>query len=86
MKAKALLSATTGFFFGWFTYFVLQYLEMEDALLISVFGGLLFYILLFILLLVYGKIIDKKYAEFEGYNISEASDGIEAIEKCKNSW
>ncbi len=65
MKAKALLSATTGFFFGWFTYFVLQYLEMEDALLISVFGGLLFYILLFIFLLVYGKIMDKKYAEFE---------------------
>lgn len=27
----------------------------------------------------------KKYAEFEGYNISEASDGIEAIEKCKNN-
>ena len=65
MKAKALLSAITSFFFGLITYFLLQYLEMDDALLISVFGGLLFYILLFVFLLVYGKIMDKKYAEFE---------------------
>lgn len=65
MKAKALLSAITGFFFGLITYFLLQYLEMDDALLISVFAGLLFYILLFVFLLVYGKIMDKKYAEFE---------------------
>ena len=65
MKAKALLSAITGFFFGLITYFLLQYLEMDGALLISVFGGLLFYILLFVFLLVYGKIMDKKYAEFE---------------------
>lgn len=28
--------------------------------------------------------IIKKYAEFEGYVISEASDGMEAIETCKN--
>ena len=48
MKAKALLSAITGFFFGLITYFLLQYLEMDDALLIAVFGGLLFYILLFV--------------------------------------
>ena len=65
MKAKALLSAITGFFFGLITYFLLQYLEMDDALLIAVFGGLLFYILLFVFLLVYGKVMDKKYAEFE---------------------
>ena len=65
MKAKALLSAITGFFFGLITYFLLQYWEMDYALLISVFGGLLFYILLFVFLLVYGKIMDKKYAEFE---------------------
>ena len=65
MKAKALLSAITGFFFGLITYFLLQYLQMDGALLISVFGGLLFYILLFVFLLVYGKIMDKKYAEFE---------------------
>ena len=65
MKAKALSSAITGFFFALITYFLLQYLEIDDALLISVFGGLLFYILLFIFLLVYGKIVDKKYAKFE---------------------
>ena len=65
MKAKALLSVITGFFFGLITYFLLQYLEMDNALLISVFAGLLFYILLFLFLLVYGKIMDKKYAEFE---------------------
>ena len=65
MKAKALLSAITGFFFGLITYFLLQYLQMDDALLIAVFGGLLFYILLFVFLLVYGKVMDKKYAEFE---------------------
>ena len=65
MKAKALLSAITGFFFGLITYFLLQYLEMDDALLIAVFGGVLFYILLFVFLLVYGKVMDKKYAEFE---------------------
>ena len=65
MKAKALLSAITGFFFGLITYFLLQHLEMDDALLIAVFGGLLFYILLFVFLLVYGKVMDKKYAEFE---------------------
>ena len=64
MKAKALLSAITGFFFGLIIYFLLQYLETDDALLISVFGGLLFYILLFLFFLVYGKIMDKKYAEF----------------------
>ena len=65
MKAKILLSAITGFFFGLITYFLLQYSETDDALLISVFGGLLFYLLLFIFFLVYGKMMDKKYAEFE---------------------
>ena len=65
MKAKILLSAITGFFFGLITYFLLQYSETDDALLISVFGGLLFSLLLFILLLIYGKIMAKKYAEFE---------------------
>lgn len=65
MKAKAILSATTGFFFGLITYFLLQYLEMDDALLISVFSELLFYILLLSFLLVYGKIMDKRYAKFE---------------------
>ena len=29
------------------------------------------------------RLIIKKYAEFEGYDITEASDGMEAIELCK---
>ena len=65
MKAKTLLSAITGFFFGLITYFSLQYLEMDNTLFISVFSGLLFYILLFLFLLVYGKIMNKRYKEFE---------------------
>ncbi len=65
MKAKAVLSAIAGFFFALITYFLLQYLEIQEALLISVFGGLLYYILLLLFLLVYGKIMDKRYAKFE---------------------
>lgn len=65
MKTKAVLSAITGFLFGLITYFLLRYLELDDALLISAWGGLLFYILLLSFLLVYGKIMDKKYAKFE---------------------
>ena len=65
MKVNTLLSAITGFFFGLITYFSLQYLEMDNTLLISVFSGLLFYILLFLFLLVYGKIMNKRYEEFE---------------------
>lgn len=65
MKTKAVLSAITGFFFALITYFLLQYLEMQDSLLISILCGLLFYILLFSFLLIYGKVMDKKYAEFE---------------------
>ena len=65
MKTKALLSAITGFFFALITYFLLQYLEIPDALPLSVLGGSVFYIVLLSFLLVYGKIADKKYAEFE---------------------
>ena len=31
------------------------------------------------------RLIIKKYAEFEGYEITEASNGMEAIESCKNA-
>ena len=65
MKSKVVLSAITGFFFGLFTYFLLHYLRIDNALLISVFAGFLFYIILFVFLLIYGKITDKKYAKFE---------------------
>ena len=65
MKAKAILSAITGLFFGLITYFVLWYLEEPDAFLLSVISGLLVYILLFAFLVVYGKILDKRYEKFE---------------------
>ena len=65
MKAKVVLSAITGFLFALITYFLLQYPEKQDAFWISVFAGLLFYILLLSFLLIYEKITDKKYAEFE---------------------
>ena len=42
MKAKAILSAIMGFFFGLITYFVLRYLEETDALLFALIGGLFF--------------------------------------------
>ncbi len=65
MKSKAILSAMTGLFFALITYFLLQYLQLQDALFISVLGGLLFYILLLSFLLIYEKFMDKKYAEYE---------------------
>ena len=65
MKEKAFLSAFTGFFFTIISYFVLLWIKQQDALLISVLGGLVFFILLFLFLNVYGRIIDKRYAKFE---------------------
>lgn len=70
MKAKAILSAVTGFFFGLITYFVFQYIEEPDALLFAVISGLLFYLLLFAFLIIYEKVMNKKYAEFEKKIIS----------------
>ena len=65
MKAKAILSAITGFFFGLITYFVLQYIEEPDAFLFAVISGLLFYLMLFVFLIIHEKVMNKKYAEFE---------------------
>ena len=65
MKAKAVLSAITGLFFGFTTYFVLRYIEESDAFLFAVIGGLFFYIVLFVFLIMHEKTMDKKYAEFE---------------------
>ena len=65
MKAKAILSAITGFFFGLITYFVLRYIEEPDALILAVISGLLFYLLLFPFLVIYGKVLDKRYEKFE---------------------
>ena len=65
MKAKAILSAITGFFFGLITYFVLQYIEEPDAFLFAVISGLFFCLALFVFLIMHEKTMDKKYAEFE---------------------
>ena len=65
MKAKAVLSAITGLFFGFTTYFVLRCIEESDAFLFAVIGGLFFYLVLFVFLIMHEKTMDKKYAEFE---------------------
>ena len=65
MKAKAVLSAITGLFCGFTTYFVLRYIEESDAFLFAVIGGLFFYLVLFVFLIMHEKTMDKKYAEFE---------------------
>ena len=61
MKIKAGLSVITGFFFGLGTFFVLKFLDIENALAFSVMSGLLFYLLLFCFLVIHGKVMDKKY-------------------------
>ena len=65
MKAKVFLSAFTGFFFGLIGYFVLLLLDIDQPFQLAVMSGLLFALLLFPVLVVYGNIIDKRYAKFE---------------------
>ena len=65
MKAKVFLSAFTGFLFGLFGYFILLLLHIEQAFLLAVLSGLLFALLLFPVLVVYGNIMDNRYAKFE---------------------
>lgn len=65
MKAKAILSAITGLFFGLTTYFVLRYIEEPAAFLFAVIGGLFFHLVLFVFLIIHEKVMNKKYAEFE---------------------
>ena len=65
MKAKALLSVITGFFFGLIGYFVLLLLDIEQSFQLAMLSGLLFALLLFPVLVVYGNIMDKRYAKFE---------------------
>ncbi len=65
MKAKVILSAITGFFFGLIGYFVLLLLDIDQPFQLAVFSGLLFALLLFPFLVVYEKIMEKRYAKFE---------------------
>lgn len=65
MKTTAFLSAMTGFLFGLIGYFVLLLLEIDQPFQLAVFSGLLVALLLFPVLVVYGRIMEKRYAEFE---------------------
>lgn len=65
MKAKVFLSAFTGFFFGLIGYFVLLLLDIGQPFQLAALSGLLFALLLFPVLVVYGNIMDKRYAKFE---------------------
>ena len=65
MKAKAVLSIITGLFFGLIGYFVLLLLDIDQPFQLAALSSLLFALLLFPVLVVYGNIMDKRYAKFE---------------------
>ena len=65
MKAKVFLSAFTGFLFGLIGYFILLLLDIDQPFQLAALSGLLFALLLFPVLVVYGNIMDKRYAKFE---------------------
>lgn len=65
MKAKVFLSAFTGFLFGLIGYFVLLLLDIDQPFQLAALSGLLFALLLFPILVVYGNIMDKRYEKFE---------------------
>ncbi len=65
MKAKVFLSAFTGFLFGLIGYFVLLLLDIDQPFQLAAISGLLFALLLFPVLVVFGNIMDKRYAKFE---------------------
>ena len=69
MKAKLFLSAFAGFLFGLIGYFVLLLIDaivdFGQPFPLAVVSGFLFALLLFLFLIIYGKITDKRYAKFE---------------------
>lgn len=65
MKAKAVLSAFTGFLFGLIGYYILLLLDIDQPFQPAVISGLLFAILLFPVLVIYESIMDKRYVTFE---------------------
>lgn len=65
MTAKVFLSAFTGFFFALIGYFVLLLLGIDQPFQLAALSGLLFALLLFPVLVVYGNIMDKRYEKFE---------------------
>ncbi len=65
MKAKVILSAFAGFLFGLFGYFVLRLIDFDLSFQLAVASGLLFALLLFSFLVVYEKIVNRRYTKFE---------------------
>ena len=69
MKAKIILSAFAGFLFGLIGYFVLLFIDgivdIGQPFQLAAACGLLFALLLFPVLVVYGYIMDKRYTRFE---------------------
>ena len=65
MKAKIVVCAITGFFFGLFGFFVLLLLNIDQSFQLSVACGLLFALLLFPVLVGYERIMNQKYAKIE---------------------
>ena len=65
MRAKVFLSTFTGFLFGLIGYFVFLLLGIDQPFQLAILSGLLFALLLLPVLVVYGKIMDKRYGKFE---------------------
>ena len=65
MKATAFVAAFCGILFALIGYFVLLLLDIDQPFQLAVISGLLFALLLFPVLVVYGNIMDKRYAKFE---------------------
>ena len=65
MKANVFLSAFAGFLCGLIGYFVLLLLDIDQPFQLAALSSLLFALLLFPVLVVYGNIMDKRYAKFE---------------------
>ena len=65
MNTKAILSAFLGFSLGFIGFVIFLLLGIDQPFLLAVISGLLFALVLFSVLVVYGYITDKRYAEFE---------------------
>ena len=65
MKTNVFLSVFTGLLFGLISYFALRLLETDQSSQLAAFSGSLFALLLFPVLVVYQKTMDKRYAKLE---------------------
>jgi len=65
VKIKAGLSAVLGVLFGLLGYYVFLQLGFDQPFQLASLTGLLFALLLILVLDVYGRIMDRRYAKFE---------------------